>query len=188
MSEAKKVAIGVVSGIVGIAVLFALTLMIVGKGDEPAPRPQPIVAQQPKPVPPKPAPVQVQPQPLLAEKPQTEAGAVSSAELTTQVQNGASSSTSDAQVPAESTPPLVEAEALLGSATPAGQVSASSTRTRPNSTPEEHPAPPSMADQAPSGGTPYGSTATGIPTYVGPRGGVYHYSASGNKVYSRRGR
>jgi hypothetical protein len=30
MSEAKKVAIGVVSGVLGIAVLFALILMIVG--------------------------------------------------------------------------------------------------------------------------------------------------------------
>jgi hypothetical protein len=76
MSEAKKVAIGVVGGVLGIAVLFTLVLMIVGKGDEPVPRPQPIVAQQPKPVPSKLAPVQVQPQPLLAEKPQTEAGAV----------------------------------------------------------------------------------------------------------------
>jgi hypothetical protein len=43
MSEAKKVAIGVVSGVLGIAVLFALILMIVGKGDEPATRPQSIV-------------------------------------------------------------------------------------------------------------------------------------------------
>ena len=67
MSEAKKVTIGVVSGVLSIAVLFALILMIVGKGDEPAPSPQPIVAQQPKPVPPKPAPVQ--PQPVLAEQP-----------------------------------------------------------------------------------------------------------------------
>jgi len=40
ISEAKKVAIGVVSGVLGVAVLFALILMIVGKGDEPAPRPQ----------------------------------------------------------------------------------------------------------------------------------------------------
>src|SRR5271157_63144 len=67
MSEAKKVAIGVVSGVLDIAVLFALILMIVGKRDEPARRPQPILAQQPKPVPPKPA--QVQPEPLLAEQP-----------------------------------------------------------------------------------------------------------------------
>jgi hypothetical protein len=34
--------------------------------------------------------------------------------------------------------------------------------------------------------TPYGTTATGIPTYMGPRGGIYHYSASGKKVYQRR--
>jgi len=61
MSEAKKVTIGVVSAVLSIAVLFALILMIVGKGDEPAPHPQPIVAQQSKPIPPKPAPVQTQP-------------------------------------------------------------------------------------------------------------------------------
>ncbi len=30
-----------------------------------------------------------------------------------------------------------------------------------------------------------GSTPTGIPAYTGPRGGTYHYSASGNKVYSK---
>jgi hypothetical protein len=87
MSEAKKVAIGVVSGVLGIAALFPLILMIVGKGDEPAPRPQPILAQQPKPVPPKPAPVQVQPQALLAEQPQTEPTVVSSAEHTTQLRS-----------------------------------------------------------------------------------------------------
>ncbi len=54
------------SGVLSIAVLFALILMIVGKGDEPAPHPQPIVAQQSKPIPPKPAPVQ--PQPALTEQ------------------------------------------------------------------------------------------------------------------------
>lgn len=31
-----------------------------------------------------------------------------------------------------------------------------------------------------------GTTATGIPLHVGPRGGVYHYSSSGRKVYERR--
>jgi hypothetical protein len=67
MSEAKKVAIGVVSGVLGIAVLFTLILMILGKGDEPVFRPQPIVAQQTKPVPPKPGPVQ--PEPVQAEQP-----------------------------------------------------------------------------------------------------------------------
>jgi len=47
---------------------------------------------------------------------------------------------------------------------------------------------PVVADQtpAPTGGAPHGTTATGIPTYVGPRGGVYQYSRNGNKVYERR--
>ncbi len=162
MSEAKKVAIGVVGGILGISAFFALVLMIVGKGDEPPHHPQPIVAEQPKPIPPKPA--QVQPQPLLAEQPQPEPRAVSSAGPITQEPDKASTSTSDAQE------------------------TASSTRTEPNPTPEEHPAPPSVANQAPSGDIPNGTTATGIPTYVGPRGGVYHYSASGKKVYQRRGK
>ena len=31
-----------------------------------------------------------------------------------------------------------------------------------------------------------GTTPTGKTLYVGPRGGVYHYSASGRKVYERR--
>jgi len=188
MSEPKKIIIGVLGSVLGIATLFAVAVMLVGKGDEPVSRPQPILAQQPKPVPPKPAPVQVQPQPLLAEQPPTQPRTVSSAERITQVRSEASASKPDAQVPAESTPPPVQAESLLGSATPEENVPASSTRTEPNRTPEEHSAPPSVANQAPSGGTPYGSTATGIPTYIGPRGGVYHYSASGNKVYSPRGR
>ena len=35
--------------------------------------------------------------------------------------------------------------------------------------------------------TPTGeTTATGKPIYVGPRGGHYHYSKSGKKVYERR--
>ncbi len=105
MSEAKKVAISVVSEVLGIAALFALVLMIVGKGDEPAPRPQLTLAQQPKPVPPKPAPVQ--PQPLLAQQPLTEPTAVSSTGRTTQDPGKAGTSTSDAQAPAESTPPRV---------------------------------------------------------------------------------
>jgi hypothetical protein len=40
-------------------------------------------------------------------------------------------------------------------------------------------------DRNPYGETVTGQTATGIPTYTGPRGGTYHYSKSGNKVYSR---
>jgi hypothetical protein len=33
---------------------------------------------------------------------------------------------------------------------------------------------------------PNGTTSTGQPIYTGPRGGKYHYSASGKKVYERR--
>jgi hypothetical protein len=36
--------------------------------------------------------------------------------------------------------------------------------------------------------TPDGTTATGIPLHMGPRGGIYHYSASGRKVYERKRR
>ena len=31
-----------------------------------------------------------------------------------------------------------------------------------------------------------GTTATGIPLHVGPRGGIYHFSKNGNKVYQKR--
>ena len=137
MSEAKKIIIGVLGGVLGIAVLFTLVLMLVGKGDEPVSLPQPILAQQPKPVPPKPAPVQVQPQPLLAEQPPTEPRTVNSAERIGQVRSEASPSKPDAQVPDENVPPLVQGEAQRGSAAPAEQASASSTRTEPTS--EEHP-------------------------------------------------
>jgi hypothetical protein len=44
----------------------------------------------------------------------------------------------------------------------------------------------SAPDQPKPREAPYGTTVTGIPTYVGPRGGVYHYSPSGRKVYERR--
>jgi len=77
-------------------------------------------------------------------------------------------------------------------------------RTQVASTPEQSP-PASQQDTrrgvaaiAPSSGrsedavrssdTPHGTTATGIPLHVGPRGGVYHYSKSGNKVYERKRR
>ena len=33
--------------------------------------------------------------------------------------------------------------------------------------------------------SPIGYTQTGIPEFVGPRGGVYHYSKNGNKVYDK---
>jgi hypothetical protein len=40
----------------------------------------------------------------------------------------------------------------------------------------------------PSNGLGSGGPVTGSRTYVGPRGGVYHYSRSGKKVYERRRR
>jgi endonuclease YncB( thermonuclease family) len=43
-------------------------------------------------------------------------------------------------------------------------------------------------DRNPYGEQATGSTATGIPTYTGPRGGQYHYSSSGKKVYERHKR
>jgi hypothetical protein len=159
-------------------------MMLVGKGDGPIIRPQPILEQQPEPVPP--APARVQPQPLLAEQLPTEPRTVSSAERITQVRSETNSATPAAQLPTESRPPLVQAEAQRGSATSAAQASASSTRTEPTS--EERRSPPSVADRTPSGDIASGTTATGIPTYVGPRGVVYHYSTSGKNVYERRRR
>lgn len=41
--------------------------------------------------------------------------------------------------------------------------------------------------KAGAGETPNGTTtASGQPNYTGPRGGEYHYSASGKKVYTRK--
>jgi hypothetical protein len=39
-----------------------------------------------------------------------------------------------------------------------------------------------------SGGTSVGTTPTGKTIYVGPRGGLYHYSKTGKKVYERKRR
>jgi endonuclease YncB( thermonuclease family) len=47
---------------------------------------------------------------------------------------------------------------------------------------------PATVDRNPNGEQSTGQTATGIPTYTGPRGGQYHYSKSGKKVYERRKR
>jgi hypothetical protein len=40
-----------------------------------------------------------------------------------------------------------------------------------------------LSAKAPDAAT--GTTPSGPTTYVGPRGGVYHYSKSGKKVYDR---
>jgi hypothetical protein len=48
--------------------------------------------------------------------------------------------------------------------------------------------PPAPIDRNPYGEATTGYTATGIPIHTGPRGGRYHYSKSGKKVYERRKR
>lgn len=45
---------------------------------------------------------------------------------------------------------------------------------------------PDTVDRNPNGEAVTGHTPTGIPTFTGPRGGVYHYSKNGNKVYSKK--
>ena len=50
---------------------------------------------------------------------------------------------------------------------------------------------PAVTTAAPVNRNPHNETVTGynangIPTFMGPRGGVYHYSASGGKVYEKR--
>ena len=46
--------------------------------------------------------------------------------------------------------------------------------------------PPASTANAVRSGTPTGdTTATGLPIYVGPRGGRYHISKNGNKVYEK---
>jgi hypothetical protein len=47
---------------------------------------------------------------------------------------------------------------------------------------------PSTVDRNPNDESVTGHTSTGIPTFTGPRGGQYHYSKNGNKVYERRKR
>lgn len=43
----------------------------------------------------------------------------------------------------------------------------------------------SSAYAAAGAGAGLGTTPTGIPLHMGPRGGIFHYSASGNKVYQK---
>ena len=75
---------------------------------------------------------------------------------------------------------VASATAAPGATTP---TPATSPEARPVSTP---PAAAAPASQPPTG-TPTGTTTTkGQPIYTGPRGGQYHYSDSGKKVYERR--
>jgi hypothetical protein len=59
----------------------------------------------------------------------------------------------------------------------------SSARTGYRATPRTDP--PAVV---PNAGSVIGHTATGLPIHVGPRGGQFHYSKSGKKVYERRKR
>lgn len=43
-----------------------------------------------------------------------------------------------------------------------------------------------FVDRNPNDESSTGQTATGIPTFAGPRGGQYHYSKSGEKVYEKK--
>lgn len=47
--------------------------------------------------------------------------------------------------------------------------------------------PPSVGAPQSAKDAPIGYSPTGKPIYRGPRGGEYHYSGSGNKVYHPRG-
>jgi hypothetical protein len=63
----------------------------------------------------------------------------------------------------------------------------STARTSARTTARTSPRPPALDDPPPYvDRTSPGTTATGIPLHVGPRGGIYHFSASGNKVYQRK--
>jgi hypothetical protein len=210
VSEAKQITVGVLSGVSGIALLFIITMMIARQGDEPVTSAQSVAAQvpakpaitstvplahsvteQPKPLlaeQPLPGPANVQASPTAVnEQPQQEAAIRDASALSNQlmqqmIANQAGSATS---VPVSSPPqPVAQTDPKESDPLPDVPAAATSTRTRTRAAASA----PAVVDQspAPTGGTPYDTTATGIPTYVGPRGGVYHYSRSGKKVYERR--
>jgi hypothetical protein len=85
----------------------------------------------------------------------------------------------------EFTMPVPEAGIALPAA--ARKVEPSTSPTANSLTTTDKPAERPAATTA--GGTPMlKTTATGIPIYEGPRGGQYHYSKSGKKVYERKRR
>ena len=55
-----------------------------------------------------------------------------------------------------------------------------------SSIPDIPPARPAASSDSFTSSSGPGTTATGIPLHVGPRGGIYHYSKSGKKVYEKR--
>ena len=73
---------------------------------------------------------------------------------------------------------------------PSASSSQPSATAAPPASPSAKPTTEAKAESKPatgSLGTPTGeTTATGKPIYAGPRGGRYHYSPSGKKVYERR--
>jgi hypothetical protein len=209
MTEARKISIGVLGGVLGIAILFAIAVMVVGKGDEPISYPEPIPAQPVRPLKAEAelpvAPIEIQ-QPvgqmnsrLAFEEAQRadelrvrqsilaklEESQLTADQTTTSAPTGKPSvPVGEVSAPAakaeEPTPsrPLAQSESDTTTGqgrTPASRSSARRKRTyrqtQPTFTPTEG---------------AYGTTVSGIPTYIGPRGGVYHYSPSGNKVYERR--
>lgn len=66
------------------------------------------------------------------------------------------------------------------------QRNTSATRTHSHSTPPPTSLGSEFVDRNPYSESVTGQTATGIPTYTGPRGGQYHYSKSGKKVYEKK--
>jgi hypothetical protein len=170
MSEAKRITVGVLGGALGIAVLFALVLINVGKGDEPDSRSQPILAQP-------------RLQKAEAEPPVDPTKSEPALQETKTTEEARASQTLPAERPptpvlAEQQPARTERAATVEMPAPARPLAPDP----PREPKREEPGPQAPAESS------YGTTATGIPTYVGPRGGVYHYSTSAKKVYERRRR
>jgi hypothetical protein len=85
-------------------------------------------------------------------------------------------------------PPGVSARASSSTRTSARTSSRSKARTTariPDPVPVPKPDPPPSSYTS-ADSSSLGSTATGIPLHMGPRGGIYHYSKNGNKVYQRK--
>lgn len=75
-----------------------------------------------------------------------------------------------------------EAEGSSSARSTARTTARTGTRTAPREDPEDDKSIKELRARSPSGKY----SATGLALHVGPRGGVYHYSASGKKVYHKR--
>ena len=145
--------------------------MMVGKADEPDSHPQPILAQP-------------RPQKAKAEPPVDPMKSELALQETKTTEEARTRQTLPAKRPptpvlAEQQPALTESAATVETPAP--------TRPLAQTDPPREPKRQEPRPQAPAESS-YGTTATGIPTYAGPRGGVYHYSKFGKKVYERRGK